>query len=144
MSVSFDNDAASPDKSLLPQELAERRLAAALYASAIARPLKGDQLQPRRSFEWVIDPTHALSPSFPTPWKDPLVLEQISKLAEEKWNIFLWHLNELSGRTSMRRCTARSWTALTGFRQNSWLERLSWLNRESAGRRVDGHARFAD
>jgi kynurenine formamidase len=44
-----------------------------------------------------MDLTHTLSPTFPTPWKDPLALEPISKLGKEKWNIFRWHLNEHIG-----------------------------------------------
>jgi kynurenine formamidase len=58
---------------------------------------KADDAQASRSFRRVIDLTHTLSPSFPTPWKDPLVLEQISKLGKEKWNILRWHLNEHIG-----------------------------------------------
>jgi kynurenine formamidase len=52
---------------------------------------------PSYSFQRVIDLTHTLSPTFPTPWKDPLALEQISKLGKDKWNIFRWHLNEHIG-----------------------------------------------
>src|SRR5581483_1596277 len=49
------------------------------------------------SFERVLDLTHTLSPAFPTPWKEPLALEQVSKLGKEKWNILRWHLNEHIG-----------------------------------------------
>ena len=45
----------------------------------------------------VIDLTRALSPSFPTPWKDPLALEQVGKLGKQQWNIFRRHLNEHIG-----------------------------------------------
>jgi kynurenine formamidase len=75
-----------------------RSLGIAACAAAIAPPpLKADPPQPRRSFGTVIDLTHTLSPRFPTPWKDPLALEQISKLGADKWNIFRWHLNEHIG-----------------------------------------------
>ncbi|HTL17954.1 MAG TPA: cyclase family protein [Patescibacteria group bacterium] len=63
-----------------------------LTSLSAARPLGR-----RHSFERVIDLTHTLSPSFPTPWKDPLALEQISRLGKDKWNIFRWHLNEHIG-----------------------------------------------
>src|SRR5260370_9237614 len=75
-----------------------RSLGIAACATAISGPrLKADQPQARHSFERVVDLTHTLSPSFPTPWKDPLVIEQISKLGREKWNILRWHLNEHIG-----------------------------------------------
>src|SRR5690349_19198000 len=75
-----------------------RSFGIAACATAISRPrLRADQPQPRHSFERVVDLTHTLSPSFPTPWKDPLVLEQISKLGKDKWNILRWHLNEHIG-----------------------------------------------
>ena len=75
-----------------------RSFGIAACATAISRPrLRADQPQPRHSFERVVDLTHTLSPSFPTPWKDPLVLEQISKLGKGKWNILRWHLNEHIG-----------------------------------------------
>jgi len=45
----------------------------------------------------VVDLTHTLSPTFPSPWKEPLALEPISKLGKDKWNILLWHLNEHIG-----------------------------------------------
>ena len=75
-----------------------RSFGIAACATAISRPrLKADQPQARHSIERVVDLTHTLSASFPTPWKDPLVLEQISKLGKEKWNMFRWHLNEHIG-----------------------------------------------
>ena len=75
-----------------------RSLGVAACATAISPlSLKAAQSQPRYSFSRVIDLTHTLSPAFPTPWKEPLALEQISKLGEQKWNIFRWHLNEHIG-----------------------------------------------
>lgn len=75
-----------------------RSLGIAACATAAA-PLTAQPAAPppRRSFQRVIDLTHTLSPSFPTPWKDPLALEPISKLGQQKWNIFRWHLNEHIG-----------------------------------------------
>ena len=76
-----------------------RRLGVAACATAIAPSrLKADPPQPPRySFQRVVDLTHTLSPTFPTPWKEPLLLEQVSRLGKEKWNIFRWHLNEHIG-----------------------------------------------
>lgn len=76
-----------------------RSLGLAACAAAVAPdPLPAAQELPRRySFERVIDLTHTLSPAFPTPWKEPLALEQVSRLGKDKWNIFRWHLNEHIG-----------------------------------------------
>jgi kynurenine formamidase len=75
-----------------------RSLGIAACAAAVSPSrLKAAEPSRRYSFERVIDLTHTLSPSFPTPWKDPLALEPISKLGQDKWNIFRWHLNEHIG-----------------------------------------------
>jgi|SRR5579862_3210294 len=70
-------------------------IAACTVASgpSLAKAAESQQI----SYRNVIDLTHALSPDFPSPWKDPLSLEQVSKLGKEKWNIFRWHLNEHIG-----------------------------------------------
>jgi hypothetical protein len=95
-----------------------RSLGIAACASAIAPPLKADQPQARHSFERVIDLTHTLSPIFPTPWKDALALEQISKLGTEKWNILRWHLNEHIGTTTApKRCLPLSQQTLRKARR---------------------------
>ena len=75
-----------------------RSLGIAAGATALLPlPLKAAGPPRRYCFERVIDLTHTLSPAFPTPWKDPLLLEQISKLGPDKWNTFRWHLNEHIG-----------------------------------------------
>lgn len=66
-------------------------------ASVAPSATKAVLASPRPSFRRVIDLTHTLSPSFPTPWKQPLAMEQISKLGKDKWNIYRWHLNEHIG-----------------------------------------------
>ena len=75
-----------------------RSLGVAACAAA-ANPLtsRANETLGRHSFQRVIDLTHTLTPDFPTPWRDPLALEQISKLGKDKWNIFRWHLNEHIG-----------------------------------------------
>lgn len=69
-------------------------LAAGAYAASLTP--KAAEFR-TNGFERVVDLTHTLSPSFPSPWQNPLQLEQISKLGQEKWNIFRWHLNEHIG-----------------------------------------------
>jgi kynurenine formamidase len=75
-----------------------RSLGIAAGAAALS-PLPFQAAEPRRrySFEQVIDLTHTLGPDFPSPWKEPFGLQQISKLGPDKWNIFRWHLNEHIG-----------------------------------------------
>src|SRR5579862_256057 len=70
---------------------------AAAAATVAPLAIKADDPPPRTSFNRVIDLTHTLTPNFPTPFKDPLTLEQISKLGKDKWNIFRWHLIEHIG-----------------------------------------------
>lgn len=74
-----------------------RRLGIAVCAGAAAPAPAPAADSQHLSYRNVFDLTHALSPHFPSPWKDPLALEQISKLGTEKWNIFRWHLNEHIG-----------------------------------------------
>lgn len=73
------------------------RSAGVALGAATLSPLVTHAAPPRHSFQSVIDLTHTLSPTFPTPWKDSISLEQISKLGPDKWNIFRWHLNEHIG-----------------------------------------------
>jgi len=61
------------------------------------RPTEPAPLLARRSFQRVLDLTHTLTPDFPSPWHEPVALEQISRLGQDKWNIFRWHLIEHVG-----------------------------------------------
>jgi hypothetical protein len=51
-------------------------------ASVVPEATQAAVALPRPSFRRVIDLTHTLSPISPTPWKEPLALEQISKLGK--------------------------------------------------------------
>lgn len=67
-------------------------------AAATALPAKAAEPPPMSfSFKRVVDLTHTLTPTFPAPWKDALVMEQIAKLGKDKWNIYRWHLIEHVG-----------------------------------------------
>ncbi len=70
---------------------------AACAAAAAPLVLRADDPPPPVSFKRVVDLTHTLSASFPSPWKDGFAMEQISKLGKDKWNIFRWRLNEHVG-----------------------------------------------
>ena len=57
-------------------------LAAGAYAASLTPKAAEFRAQ---GFERVVDLTHTLSPSFPSPWQNPLQLEQISKLGHHYW-----------------------------------------------------------
>lgn len=74
-----------------------KHAALAACASVFAPSLARADAPPRQSFQGVVDLTHTLSASFPMTWPNPLVLEQVSKLGQDKWNAYRWHLQEHSG-----------------------------------------------
>jgi kynurenine formamidase len=71
--------------------------AAGAASAGAPRARAEEEPQPRVSFKRIVDLTHTLTTTFPSPWKDPLVMEQIGKLGKDKWNIFRWHLIEHVG-----------------------------------------------
>jgi kynurenine formamidase len=70
---------------------------AAGAAAATAPRARAEESQAHVSFKRVVDLTHTLTTTFPSPWKDALLMEQIAKLGKDKWNIFRWHLIEHVG-----------------------------------------------
>jgi kynurenine formamidase len=85
----------------LAEAVSRRRVLRSLGAgvAAAAVPAMAAEAPPRArvTFERVVDLTHTLSPAFPSPWKEALVMEEVMKLGRDKWNVYRWHLIEHVG-----------------------------------------------
>lgn len=91
-----------PDCTIRLAEAASRRrflqqAGVVACATVIASPTAQSDEPPHCSFRQVVDLTHTLSATFPMTWPNPFVLEQVSKLGEDRWNAYRWHLQEHSG-----------------------------------------------
>ena len=74
-----------------------RSAGVAACAVASASHAAAAELPARYNIGRVIDLTHTLSADFPMTWPNPFSLEQTSKLGNDKWNAYRWHIQEHSG-----------------------------------------------